>query len=185
MGSCPVSCTETPQGLGGSGGSCWGYLQMVGFWEHFSPMLRRKAGTSCVSLSQIPPTSEPSVTALHFWKLPSMQTHCCVTNSEKGPPKIVEMQRSPVGLADILPLSSQSPPWSKVSGVGSGGGSGRTRECSSSPAALAECLVMEQRDTTFPQCSHVLAEGVDRCRKENRIAHCHGRARSGRGSTQS
>ena len=42
---------------------------------------------------------------LHFWKLLSIQTHHCVTNSEKSPPKIMEMQRSPVGLADTLLLS--------------------------------------------------------------------------------
>lgn len=78
-----MRCAETLQGLGGSGGSCSGYLLVVGFGGHFNPMLRRKVGTSCVSLSQILPTSEPSAAELHFWKLPSIQTHRCVTNSEK------------------------------------------------------------------------------------------------------
>lgn len=34
-----------------------------------------------------------------------------------------------------------------------------------------------RKDMTFPQCSHVLGKG-GQMQKENRIAHCHGRARA-------
>ena len=105
MGNCPVRCAETPQGLGGSGRVLFRLFTGGRILGAFQPHAQKK-GWHFLCL----PFTDPGYLRafshkLHFWKLLSIQTHHCVTNSEKSPPKIMEMQRSPVGLADTLLLS--------------------------------------------------------------------------------